>query len=573
MHWLAGRSTGTSIAGALAVGGAILWVLPPPARVIEVDSSQRTEAAAPATTVRGAFHVHSRWSDGSGTVDEIAAAAAAAGLDFVLLTDHGDATASRPPSYRHGVLVIQGVEIGTDGGHYVALGLPAAPYPLGGDARGVVEDVRRLGGFGVVAHPTSPRAALAWADWSLPVDGIEWLNLDSQWRDDGLFALLRAAGGYWFRAPQSIASLLARPERALSRWDTLAAEREVVGLGAIDAHANLPLGDDDDGYGGRAGLRLPGYESTFRVLALRVELDQPPAGDAAVDAGRLLEQLRAGRVYTAVDALANPVRFAYTGLTAGGRQVQMGERTLPEDGLTLTATVAGPPEATLRLLRNGRTVAQGTGPVLAHPVARDDEPGAYRVEVALPGAPGRPPVPWIVGNPIYVGAAAEAAPARDRSVTSLPPPGDSWQVERRTDAAATLTQDDNGFRLAFTLGNRADTYAAAARTFRRGALAGAAALSFHVEASQPMRASLQLRREPAGGIAARWRRSFYAGPERRLVRAAIDEFAPAWSEVPAPPELAAVDSLLIAVDTVNTAPGSSGVLTIEDIRVEPRRSR
>ena len=176
-------------------------------------------------------------------------------------------------------------------------------------------------------------------------------------------------------------------------------------------------------------MRFPGYEETFRTFAIRVELDLPLTGDATVAAGHLVEQMRAGRVYTAVDALANPVRFAYTGLTAGGRQVQMGERTLPEDGLILTAAAAGPPDATLRLLRNGRTVAQGTGPVLAHPVARDDEPGAYRVEVALPGAPGRPPVPWIVSNPIYVGAAAEAAPAPDRSVTSLPPPGDSWQVE------------------------------------------------------------------------------------------------------------------------------------------------
>ena len=322
------------------MGGAILWVLPPPARVIEVDSSNRTEAAAPATTLRGAFHVHSRWSDGSGTVDEVAAAAAAADLDFVVLTDHGDATISRPPSYRSGVLVIQGVEIGTDGGHYVALGLPAAPYPLGGDARGVVEDVRRLGGFGVVAHPTSPRAALAWTEWSLPVDGIEWLNADSQWRDDGPLALLRAAGGYWFRAPQSIASLLARPERALARWDALAAERQVVGLGALDAHANLALGEDDDGYGGLVGLRFPGYESTFRVFALRVELDRPLTGEAVADGAAVIARMRAGRTYTAVDALAGPVGFAYTGTTADGGRVRMGERAPPERDLTLNVTLS-----------------------------------------------------------------------------------------------------------------------------------------------------------------------------------------------------------------------------------------
>ena len=44
-------------------------------------------------------------------------------------------------AYLHGVLCIDGVEISTDDGHYVALGLGPTPYPLGGAAAAVVEDV------------------------------------------------------------------------------------------------------------------------------------------------------------------------------------------------------------------------------------------------------------------------------------------------------------------------------------------------------------------------------------------------------------------------------------------------
>ena len=45
-------------------------------------------------------------------MDEIATAAARAGLQFIILTDHGDGTrAPDPPSYLHGVLVIDGVEM------------------------------------------------------------------------------------------------------------------------------------------------------------------------------------------------------------------------------------------------------------------------------------------------------------------------------------------------------------------------------------------------------------------------------------------------------------------------------
>src|SRR5687767_5944180 len=122
-----------------------------------------TETAVPsASTVRGVYHIHTNRSDGSGTPDEVAAAAARAGLQFIILTDHGDGTRPPdPPAYRSGVLTLDAVELNTAGGHYAALGLPAAPYPLAGTPDDVIEDVHRLGGFGVAAHPGSSRPSLA----------------------------------------------------------------------------------------------------------------------------------------------------------------------------------------------------------------------------------------------------------------------------------------------------------------------------------------------------------------------------------------------------------------------------
>src|SRR6187200_1211701 len=85
---------------------AVITVLLPP-RKQRIDTA--TDIAA---QVRGAIHVHTNRSDGSGSVDDVAAAAARAGLQFVVFSDHGDAR--RPamaPSYRHGVLCIDAVEI------------------------------------------------------------------------------------------------------------------------------------------------------------------------------------------------------------------------------------------------------------------------------------------------------------------------------------------------------------------------------------------------------------------------------------------------------------------------------
>ena len=573
MHRLAGRFTRIWTAGVAAIGCIVLWALPPRSQVVDPDDFPRAGTGAAAPTLRGVFHVHSRWSDGSGTVDEIAAAAAAAGLDFVILTDHGDATTSRPPSYRHGVLVVQGVEISTDAGHYVALGLPAAPYPLGGDARGVVEDVRRLDGFGVIAHPASPRPALAWSDWSVPVDGIEWLNADSQWRDDGPFALLRAVAGYWFRARESMASLLARPERALARWDTLAAERPVVGLGATDAHARLALGSGGDEYDGGVQIPFPGYEETFRAFSVRVELDRPLTGRAVVDGAVVIEQLRRGRTFTAIDALASPVRFSYTASTSDGRLVRMGERAPMEQDLTLHVGVAAPPGAAIRLLRNGRTMAQETGGALVYPVPGQSAPAAYRVEVALPEAPGRPPMPWIVSNPIYTKRSRVTPRVAEPAGISLPLRTGPWRVERRFDATGTLTEDASGFRLAFTLGQDMETYVAAARPLAPGVLTDVTAIRFEAEATLPMRVSLQLRHSDSELGEMRWRRSFYAGRQRRTVRVPIDELAPVAPDLPAGPDPTVPGSLLVVVDTVNTRPGTSSELRIDRVQVESRASR
>src|SRR5712664_2369664 len=128
-------------------------------------------------TIPGIIHVHTNRSDGLSGPDEIAAAAARAGLRFVVFTDHGDGTRRPdPPQYRSGVLCLDGVEISTSGGHYVVIDMPASPYPLAGDPRDVVEDVRRMGGFGIAAHPDSPKPELRWRDCTIPVDGLELLN-------------------------------------------------------------------------------------------------------------------------------------------------------------------------------------------------------------------------------------------------------------------------------------------------------------------------------------------------------------------------------------------------------------
>jgi len=525
----------------------------------------RPTALPPTSIVRGAFHIHSSRSDGSGDVEVIAAAAARAGLQFIVLTDHGDATRPPdPPSYRSGVLTIDGVELNTTAGHYAAIGLPASPYPIAGTPADVIEDVHRLGGFGFAAHPGSPRPSLSWQDWDAPIDGLEWMNGDSEWRDEPWMRIGRAVLTYLLRAPQSMATLLDRPEGVLSRWDALAAVRPIVGLAGIDAHARLGFRQRTDPDAASIHVRLPGYESAFRTFSNHVALDGPLSGRPDVDARRVIDAIRNGHVYSVIDALATPGSLTFTA-TSGARTVQMGDRLPIAGDILLHASASAPPGSTLALYRDGRRIHEVTdGPLEFN--GRTDT-GVYRIEAYTQNAPGRPPVPWIVSNPIYAGLAMRTIdtasiqepqsriPASISEAAGESGPGDTSNVDVAT--GPTMT-----WQFALSPGTPAGQFAAVRIPVSAG-LAAFDRVRFRVTASAPMRVWVQLR-APVGNTE-RWGRTFYADAEPRGVDVALATFAPIGVTSSAQAPLDRVDSLLFVVDTLNTLPGKGGNMKISDV--------
>ncbi len=548
-------------AGLVAIVLGLLVTSPPNPRTVELIgwSSEQTSP-----TARGAFHIHSVRSDGSGTVDEITAAARQAGLQFVVLTDHGDGTREpSPPIYLSGVLCIDAVEISTNDGHYIALGLPRTPYRLGGESQAVVEDVRRFGGFGVIAHPTSDRAELAWKDWELPFDGLEWLNGDSEWRDESISTLGGTFARYLLGPSQTLASLLDRPESTLTRWDEIITRRRVVGLAGSDAHARLTTGREGEDYHQRSSISFPGYEQIFRVFSLVVELDAELSGNPNIDAELVVKAIRSGRVFTAVDAIASPVRFTFHAESGTGRH-QMGSQIETGHPVQLLARVAGPPESEIVLFADGEPIETVIGRELS---VTSRQNGTYRAEVHLSGAPGTPPVPWIVSNPIYVGPTLSRLP--DQPPSSLTPEQldvYAWDVESSTDSRARLGHGPDRVILDYELSDQPTASAALVHHRRAGGLAEFDSVAFDVHAASPTRAFVQLRATDVHGDI-RWRQSFYAGPETASVTLRLAEFMPVTPDLPAQPDLAQVTSLLVAVEAIHSLPGQAGSLTVISFRL------
>jgi hypothetical protein len=305
---------------------------------------------------------------------------------------------------------------------------------------------------------------------------------------------------------------------------------------------------------------MPSYEASFRAFEMRVVVGQPLESNAEADARRLLEAVRAGRVFTAITALASPAWLEF-GATQGERVAAMGDTLSPDLPATLSVRRPHLPGALTVLVCNGNELERSSATDVAWSVAA---PGACRVEVRIADAP---PIPWIVSNPIYLHPPAlePAAASGVESVIEMTVPVDSRSLVVEKDAAsrATLTATEAGVALDYQLGagTRASQYVALAAPIR-APVQPFDQIVVSSRSSRPMRLSVQLRFDDSGG--ARWGASVFVPskpvrlsvPVSRLRAYQPGESRPDWTKL---------TGLLLVVDLTNAHPGFEGRLEVSDL--------
>ena len=343
----------------------------------------------------GAIHVHSTYSDGGGTVAEVVEAGQEAGLDFLVLTDH-DTLQPRfdgHQGYHDGLLLLVGEEVNTSAGHLLALGVGRdvdQDGPLGLPA--LIEEISEAGGVSIAAHPTGRRP---WTDWTVEkMDGLEVLNGNSEWRDDGVLELLRALVFLPFMPDGVFNSLIDRPDEAIRLWMHRAQRQPVTVIGSVDAHARIPLW-------GERHLSFPTYERMFGLIRTYVIAGMELTGDAEADEAILLNAIRRGSCYVVLEGYEPAPGFSFE-LTMGPETESMGASVAFQTGARLHVTAPSSAPVRIRLYRDGAPLIETEGHELFVEVPG---PGVYHTEVyQLRGTllRGERQRLWIISNAIRV---------------------------------------------------------------------------------------------------------------------------------------------------------------------------
>ncbi len=345
------------------------------------------------------LHMHTPYSDGRGTHEEIAQAAIQAGIDVVIVTDHNVWVKGPEGYYGEGdqrLLMLVGEEVHDQArqpqkNHMLIFGADKELAPFAKDPQQLIDAAGEANGLTFIAHPRDPAAPafgeddLSWVDWDVKgYTGIELWNAMSEFK-----SLLKGKlpAIYYAYNPASVAH--GPFDEVLQKWDELlAAGQRVVAVGGSDAHAMI----------GRLGpltrVLFP-YEFHFRAVNTHIYTPEPFDGDAARDSRLVIDALRQGHAFVGYDlpAATRGFRFTAQGL---GAEAWAGDEISAASGVTLQIKL--PIRAECHLLKDGEIIKSWQEREACTYITT--EPGVYRVEAFLFFRGKRRG--WIYSNPIYV---------------------------------------------------------------------------------------------------------------------------------------------------------------------------
>lgn len=344
-----------------------------PATALRQAAPRPTLAGTALQDWKGVVHCHSYLShDSEGTVAEIVAAAHAARIDFVMMTDHQTDASIRDGArgMMDGVLFVVGAEIRTPQGTVMAFPLQA-PLRRWQSAGALVAEAGRQGAVAFLCHAENTRA------WDVDgLCGVEIVNLHAG--AVGADRIEMLLWGFLLPLRATFGLICQRDPAVFAAWDRQLGRRHpFTPVGGNDAHANVRIF-------GPLGGTIGTYCEVFLTLSTHVLAER-------LDEASVVEAMRAGRTYVCFDLFGEGTGFDFH--AEDGARVAPPGATVPSSP-ELRLVARAPRPGHLRFLCDGVVCCEGDG--LALELAAPP-PGVYRVEVVSTGG-----VPWIFSSSIRV---------------------------------------------------------------------------------------------------------------------------------------------------------------------------
>jgi PHP domain len=344
------------------------------------------------------LHMHTTYSDGTGSHEDLARAALKTGVDVLLVTDHNTWVDGMEKYHRDGkkrVLLLVGEEIHDQArdpqkNHLLAFGAEGEFAPLAGVPQALINAVRLAGGLPFIAHPIDPALPIfdqddiSWVDWD--VHGFTGIELWNGFSEFKTVVKNRLAAIFYAFFPEALAHE-PLPE-ALALWDRLMKNQRVVAVGGSDAHAlHTSLGP-------LRRVVFP-YEYHFSAVNTHLLVPNPLLGDISRDKKMIFASLASGHCFVGYDLPASTRGFRFSAHNRSLNAV-MGDEIPADGGVTLQVKFPSPP-AEAYLLKDGKVVEKTRKEALTFTTS---EPGVYRVEAYRKFLGRRRG--WIFSNPVYI---------------------------------------------------------------------------------------------------------------------------------------------------------------------------
>jgi hypothetical protein len=513
---------------------------------------------------KGAFHIHSSFSDGRGGIDEISRSAKRSNLDFVILTDHGrpNLQASAATGRANGISLIGASEFSLNEGHLAAAGYRIPTYVFPPEAQEAVDEVNRDRGVSFISHPLDRK--IPWR--GRRVRGFTGIEIFSLYQLAKKIPFLKAVIfplNYLFNPDYALTKLIAYPVKETQLWDSLNKEGKYYGIYALDAHAKLQISKSFQ-------LDFPTYAAMFKILTIYVKVETDLQKDPHQAAGAIVAAMRSGNFFNVIESLASANGFENYYRENDGRLVDMGGDAKAAGG-TLIFKLPFNFTTDITVKKDGqifKTIRANTRKQLSIIISRA---GVYRAEISL--ASGRfKKLPWIIANPIYI--ARPQVDKKSPEITASIVLGDRenyFQIEKnnRSSAAKQWQKQKNSpsvtsfnFTLQPETSAQVNFWAALAH---REKLAGASyqGFVFETRGSGRIRCWLQFRTGINRGEAA-YQHSFLVEAEWRKIVIPFSSCHRLYGQ-PAFPDPTIINSFFFLVDNGNAFPGTQGEIFFRQI--------